>query len=264
MTDDDTGVGQAIKPVTISWSYLTLDDPGYTPEPTDTVITVEAVNATLDDATAYWQQSRASLGAVQIRIVDLPGQALAAAQPGTILVDHTAAGFGWFVDSSRGSEAGLDANAMRIDLLSTITHEVGHLLGYQHADDVDHPVMGSHLAPGVRSLPDARRQEEAFTSLGVDRYFSIAAPLGSRHNKFTSRSELLSNDLLTPSEDDTSHHRQQAPLVRQVVDIKLLDGGSSRATHDVGGGTDDDLDFLLGGDAELRMDAETGELTGVL
>ena len=43
--------------------------------------------------------------------------------------------------------------AGRMDLVSAVTHEVGHLLGHDHAEG---GVMAEVLAPGVRQLPADR------------------------------------------------------------------------------------------------------------
>ena len=56
-----------------------------------------------------------------------------------------AAGYGWSGDISSATAAG------RVDLLSVVTHELGHVLGYDHDDPFD--VMGATLSLGVRRLP---------------------------------------------------------------------------------------------------------------
>ncbi len=60
-----------------------------------------------------------------------------------IVIDPDAAGYGWSIASSpvRGG----------VDLLSAVTHELGHVLGFDHGDPFD--VMGATLAPGVRRVP---------------------------------------------------------------------------------------------------------------
>src|SRR4051812_7427265 len=86
-----------------------------------------------------------------------------------IQLDATASGAGWYVDptpaedsefavSIGGTEhsAGPDSPAAgRIDLLTVVMHEMGHVLGL---DDLDvqatpHDLMTVSLAPGIRRLP---------------------------------------------------------------------------------------------------------------
>ncbi|MDY0165952.1 MAG: matrixin family metalloprotease, partial [Thermoguttaceae bacterium] len=100
--------------------------------------------------------------AFQVRIVDLPGLLLGRTVGNTILIDHNAAGFGWHVaptnaDFQPGGRLGeLAARpgteaVHRIDLLTVVMHEMGHLLGYEHADS---GLMQPALDPGVRWLPE--------------------------------------------------------------------------------------------------------------
>jgi hypothetical protein len=87
---------------------------------------------------------------------------------GTILLDFTGGGAGWFLDPTpltdeefapapNGLLAAITAPAQDgVDLLSVILHELAHHLG---ADDLDAALFPDHLlagtiAPGQRRLPD--------------------------------------------------------------------------------------------------------------
>ncbi len=45
--------------------------------------------------------------------------------------------------------------AHKIDLLTTVTHELGHILGMEDVDPMDHvhELMAAKLEPGVRRMP---------------------------------------------------------------------------------------------------------------
>jgi Ca2+-binding RTX toxin-like protein len=103
----------------------------------------------------------ALLDNMQIQVGNLPGDKLGVTIGGLILIDSNAAGQGWFVDSTPNDNsefqylsgtfvAGMNSDASdRMDLLTTVMHEIGHLLGYEHgADDV----MDATLSPGQRKL----------------------------------------------------------------------------------------------------------------
>jgi hypothetical protein len=91
----------------------------------------------------------------------------------TVEFDDDGAGHGWFVDATPTSNEeflptadptlfvareGSDA-AGRLDLLSVLLHEYGHVLGLEH-DSAVPEFMSATLAPGVRKLPS---QEELRT-----------------------------------------------------------------------------------------------------
>jgi hypothetical protein len=74
----------------------------------------------------------------------------------SIVIDPTAAGYGWFTDA-QASPAGSD----RLDLLTVVLHEFGHVLGHEVGD-----LASLTLGPGVRRAPAAgTAHDEAGTSL---------------------------------------------------------------------------------------------------
>jgi hypothetical protein len=108
----------------------------------------------------------AALGDVRFGIADLAGSELGYAEGNTILVDVDAAGSGWFVDTSPASSSEfrvrLDRNVFgsapdseaygHMDLVTVVEHEIGHLLGFDHADAGAFAVMHEELDAGVRYL----------------------------------------------------------------------------------------------------------------
>ena len=104
-----------------------------------------------------------SLAQVSIQVVDLQGDALGHVISNTIYIDANAAGYGWFIDTTPfdhsefvyssdltliALEDGPAAN--QIDLWTVIMHELGHILGVDHAVE---GVMQNTLDPGIRKLP---------------------------------------------------------------------------------------------------------------
>jgi streptogramin lyase len=111
-------------------------------------------------ALARWQAAGADtsvLDNVQIQTGNLGGHTLGMASGHTIWLDADAAGWGWFVDPTPGEDSefntpGDQGEQNRMDLLTVLTHELGHSLGLGH-DDAG--VMQESLPAGTRRLPTA-------------------------------------------------------------------------------------------------------------
>jgi hypothetical protein len=120
------------------------------------------------DALGNGDPRLASLGDVRISVANLAGDELGHTEGNAIQIDTNAAGRGWFVDLSptESSEFSIrmDRNVLtaapgseafgRVDLLTVVTHEIGHLLGFGHDDALSVSVMDDDLDPGVRYVLD--------------------------------------------------------------------------------------------------------------
>ena len=78
-------------------------------------------------------------------IADLDGGGyLGLTTPERILIDDDGAGLGW--------STGREVSAGKYDLLTTVLHEMGHVLGREHDEGDD--LMNALLRPGERHLLD--------------------------------------------------------------------------------------------------------------
>jgi hypothetical protein len=140
-------------------------------------LTAAELAPVVQEAVALWASSGltaaqvAQLQAVQFQIGTLADGVLGWTVLGSSVVtlDATASGFGWFVDpisadvtafgtavTPREFQAAPDSPAFgRMDLLTVVEHELGHVLGLNDLDPqaVPHDLLTTTLAPGVRRLP---------------------------------------------------------------------------------------------------------------
>jgi hypothetical protein len=144
----------------------------------------EQIEPLVAEAIARWsaagldEAQLEELQSAEVKIVDLPGAALGNASElaNTIWIDLDAAGYGWFVDGTpaldeefaltltAGELEAVDGDAAEgMDLLTVLSHELGHLLGLEDLDPHthDHDLMAATLATGIRRLPAAESDELA-------------------------------------------------------------------------------------------------------
>ncbi|MEN6449372.1 MAG: Ig-like domain-containing protein, partial [Thermoguttaceae bacterium] len=146
---------------------LTLDATGTTSPETlmaaDVLQTQSELAPIVQEAMQRWSALAGSeaLAGVSVQIADLPGNLLAETDGRTVRIDRDAAGDGWFIDPTPNDDAEFTQTATgsltarqgtaaqnRVDLLTAVMHELGHVLGYGHdsADDL----MNASLSAGVR------------------------------------------------------------------------------------------------------------------
>jgi hypothetical protein len=143
--------------------------------PADTApLTAAALSGVVSAAIAYWQAAGLTSGQLavlqgaQYRIADLPGLRLGQTESHSVTIDTDAAGYGWFIDVTPAVseeftvvEGGVlvarpeSAAADRMDLLTSVMHEMGHLLGITHSasDGTSDELMDAALVAGRRHLP---------------------------------------------------------------------------------------------------------------
>lgn len=173
---NDGDMGVLVSSGSLGFDSLTLatDDPAYLngenqvadkpaadPVGSDQMLTEEQLALMVDAGKLRWAEilgDRPSIEALSVDdfvITDLPGQTLGMTLPdGRILIDGTAAGYGWFVDDTPMDDVEFDGTSEvdGMDLLSTVMHEMGHAIGVEgHAGDGE-DLMSASLSEGEREV----------------------------------------------------------------------------------------------------------------
>ncbi|MEA1863700.1 MAG: Calx-beta domain-containing protein [Euryarchaeota archaeon] len=131
---------------------------------------------------------------VSFEIVDFQDLTLGLATPDTIYIDIDAAGYGWFVDETPEDDAEFSEDSSeadgKMDLLTVVMHELGHVLGYEDLSEAEDPdaLMSEALDAGERVVPGVAESEDASPSLvlmdvPMEDEVSMAAPASNGHQK---------------------------------------------------------------------------------
>ncbi len=141
-------------------------------------LTPQALQPIVDYAIGIWSaapltaRQEVALRRVDVYLTDLPGAISGQALGSTIWIDVNGAERGWFVDTTPAGNEEFDSKAEsrpiasqdgpasgRMDLLTVVLHELGHVLGWEDLDPRVNPdeLMAETLPAGVRrlSFPDA-------------------------------------------------------------------------------------------------------------
>ena len=237
------------------------------------VLTGETAAPLLDAGRVAWSLAEVSaavrLSGVEVIVTDLPGKVLGLASEvsNTIWLDTNAAGHGWNTNPHSAIR-----NPQSVDLLSVISHELGHLLGLEDLDPTAHAgeLMAARLSLGTRRLPlggealslttlDISQPADRQSTRLVDDLFSggswwasQARPTLQLHRlTAASRDPLIGQDrdsLLDGERDDSPLLDElAADRIRVPADRRLLSDltGSERLEHER------DLDELFADAEEL-------------
>ena len=172
------------------------------------------LDAAVAQAIAAWAAARpgVTFPGVSFVIADLPGLVLGQAIDRTVQVDATAAGWGWSISHPGDTTP-------RMDLVTLLIHELGHLLGYDHGTGV----MTAGFGAG--QLESAPRSVWSVDGSGR----GVATSLDGEPWRHTLEYDAVRNLVrLTSTEDGQT-----------VLDPLLLDGITSIEIRGTGG--DDEL-----------------------
>jgi titin len=123
----------------------------------------------------------AELHAATVEVADLSSGMLGQTIGDQVFIDPSAAGYGWFVDATPADDHEFDTTATateltsaagtapagRIDLLTVLMHELGHVMGLADLPaSQGHALLSDPLATGIRRLPDGAAAVGAVSPVG--------------------------------------------------------------------------------------------------
>ncbi|MBL9155521.1 MAG: LEPR-XLL domain-containing protein [Verrucomicrobiales bacterium] len=163
----------------------------------------ETLAAIADAAKQRWIEAGlsadqlAALDGVTYQIADLSGNALGKANGFTITIDRDAAGSNaWFIDSTPLADEEFDATGAALadggaagayDLLSTVLHEQGHVIGLADVPGLGSDLMGGFLGTSYRRLPLSDQAHGGIVGMSLGDQFLMAPITGVTIEDFSSR-----------------------------------------------------------------------------
>ena len=208
-------------------------------------ITADDVQSVFGAAIESWQDHGMDthrLDSINVYVANLPNTYLGVASAESIWIDVDAAGYGWSLNGSGG-----------MDLLWAVTHEFGHVLGFDH--DHHHPVMRDTLTPLTPTLASG----SLATAQTVDDLFSLSPGaefnlLGNRHTRL--------DDLIEANGDFVLEQNLQFDRQQNVASTSSRVWEYARSDSDVGSDQSEHGEWALEEDflvevalAQLRLDA---------
>ena len=140
------------------------------------------------------QDVLSAMANASVVIKDLPGSELGLTSLDTVIIDRNAAGYGWFIDptpsdnkefqksSADGQLHALDPKAVdRMDLLTVVAHELGHIAGLDDIESSFGSLMNRTLSKGVRRTAGASETDSLFANGKLDAVVtSVVGPSPSK------------------------------------------------------------------------------------
>jgi hypothetical protein len=179
-------------------------------------------------ATGLSQAQIAALDAITYDIEDLSGGHIGVADGNTVTLDVNANGFGWFIDETPTDDAEFNAlNSVvlqakdgseadgRVDLLTVLMHEQGHILGLADSSD-EYDLMSRYLFDSSRVLPVQSQAADGSQQTATGTHFLSATELDQHTQSSGHRGATYVRTVNADAQEDTG---DAAPNVRVKAEL---------------------------------------------